>query len=184
MTRKERLYNELKKLSKRANQRILRLERLTGEKETFAVKELMNYLSVTSGKTEKGRVRVAMSMTETQMTATLKAVKEFLFEKHYTKVSEVKKLKVEIEKSLGVKLNFKDISTFYTASELWKWVKKTYESSFWTDFAPLIFEETKSKWVELVINHSEFRDENTRNKLKAIYNYIKRHGLNGVINFD
>lgn len=48
----EKLFNELKKLSKTANQRILRLERLTGEKETFAVKQLTDYLSTTNGLTK------------------------------------------------------------------------------------------------------------------------------------
>ena len=36
----QKLYNDLKKLAKRANQRLVRLERLTGEKGTFASKQL------------------------------------------------------------------------------------------------------------------------------------------------
>lgn len=184
MEMKERLFLELKKLSKRANQRILRLERLTGEKETFAVKELMDYLSSVNAVTKSGRVRYAMSMTETELTGAIKKTKEFLFEKQYTTTREVKKLKAEIEKSIGVELKYKDISTFYTASKLWKWVDKNFDSNFWTDFAPLIFEESKSSWVELVINHSQIKDSDVRNKLKAIYDYIKTHGLNGVYRID
>ena len=41
----QKLYNDLKKLAKRANQRLVRLERLTGEKGTFASKQL--YVSST-----------------------------------------------------------------------------------------------------------------------------------------
>ena len=39
------LFNQLKKLSKQANQRILRLERYAQTKEPFAVKQLVDYLS-------------------------------------------------------------------------------------------------------------------------------------------
>lgn len=39
------LYNELKKLSKRANQRIVRLERTFG-KDTWAIKKLKEKLSI------------------------------------------------------------------------------------------------------------------------------------------
>ena len=46
MTKREtELFNEMKKLSKRANQRIVRLERLTNVKEPFAVKQLADKLS-------------------------------------------------------------------------------------------------------------------------------------------
>lgn len=39
------LFNQLKKLSKQANQRILRLERYAQTEEPFAVKQLADYLS-------------------------------------------------------------------------------------------------------------------------------------------
>lgn len=39
------LFNQLKKLSKQANQRILRLERYAQTSEPFAVKQLADYLS-------------------------------------------------------------------------------------------------------------------------------------------
>ena len=39
------LFLEMKKLSKRANQRIVRLERLTKTKDPFAVKQLKDKLS-------------------------------------------------------------------------------------------------------------------------------------------
>ena len=39
------LFAEMKKLSKRANQRIVRLERETRVKDSFAIKQLKDYLS-------------------------------------------------------------------------------------------------------------------------------------------
>ena len=48
------LYRDVLKLVKRANQRLLRIERLTGAKETFASKQLYDYLdsSVLNAKTK------------------------------------------------------------------------------------------------------------------------------------
>lgn len=80
LTREEQeLFNELKKLSKRANQRIVRLERNFG-KDTWATKYLKDKLVAEplQAWTISGRVRVNKSMTVTQMKATIKATKEFL----------------------------------------------------------------------------------------------------------
>lgn len=77
---KEQLYKELQKVAKRANQRILRLERLTNIKEPFDTKELFDYLSSEPLKavTKGGRVRVSKQMTESQLIAIIKATNEFL----------------------------------------------------------------------------------------------------------
>ena len=56
----QQLFNELKKLAKRANQRLLRMERLTGEQGLFASKQLYDYLDRVNGLTLKGRVRVSI----------------------------------------------------------------------------------------------------------------------------
>ena len=49
MTKEQQeLYSELRLLVKRANQRILRIERLVGEKGTFDVKQLYDYLSAST----------------------------------------------------------------------------------------------------------------------------------------
>ena len=98
MTENQKLFNELKKLSKRANQRIVRLERLTGVKEGFATKQLADYLSSeqVQGWTKKGRVRVAKSMTETQMIAVIKATKNFLEDVSNSTQKGLKKQKKEI----------------------------------------------------------------------------------------
>lgn len=80
LTREEQeLYNELKKLSKRANQRIVRIERSFG-KDTWGTKYLKTKLATEplQAWTRSGRVRVNKSMTVTQMKATIKATREFL----------------------------------------------------------------------------------------------------------
>lgn len=80
LTREEQqLFNELKKLSKRANQRIVRLEREFG-KDTWATKYLRDKLVTEplQAWTSSGRVKVNKSMTVTQMKATIKATNEFL----------------------------------------------------------------------------------------------------------
>lgn len=80
LTREEQeLFNELKKLSKRANQRIVRLEREFG-KDTWATKYLKEKLATEplQAWTISGRVKANKSMTVTQMKATIKATKEFL----------------------------------------------------------------------------------------------------------
>lgn len=75
----QKLFNELKKLSKRANQRIVRLEREFG-KDTWATRYLKNKLEAEplQAWTRSGRVKVNKRMTIPQMEATIKATKEFL----------------------------------------------------------------------------------------------------------
>lgn len=73
------LYNELKKLSKTANQRILTLER-SFKDEPLATKYLREKLQVEplQAWSKKGRVRVSKKMTAEQMKATIKATKDYL----------------------------------------------------------------------------------------------------------
>lgn len=73
------LYNELKKLSKSANQRLVRLER-SFKNEPLATKYLREKLEVEplQAWTKKGRIKVNKSMTVAEMKATLKATKDFL----------------------------------------------------------------------------------------------------------
>lgn len=79
------LYNELKKLAKQANQRILRLEREFPEK-TWAVKNLEEKLSVEPLKalSASGRVRVSKQYTETQMSVITNELKKFIKNKTST----------------------------------------------------------------------------------------------------
>lgn len=75
----QELYNELKRLSKQANQRIVRLEREFGV-NTWATRSLREKLETETVRawTKTGRVAVRKSMDVTQMKATIKATKEFI----------------------------------------------------------------------------------------------------------
>ena len=101
----QQLFNELKKLSKRANQRIVRLEREFG-KDTWATKYLKEKLSTEPLKawTISGRVKVNKSMTPTQMKATIKATKEFLNSNISTKRG-IKKAKAKAIKTLKTRFS-------------------------------------------------------------------------------
>lgn len=101
LTREEQeLFSELKKLSKRANQRIVRLEREFG-KDTWATKYLKEKLATEplQAWSISGRVKANKSMTVTQMKATIKATKEFLNSSISTKRG-VKKAKQKAIKTL------------------------------------------------------------------------------------
>lgn len=106
--------NELKRLSKVANQRILEIERLTKRKSPqFAVKELADLLNQTKGLTKrKGRsIRTSQgkkSMTETDIIGSIKAIKKFLADtegstikgiKNYTKKVSEKARQKNVTKS-------------------------------------------------------------------------------------
>lgn len=101
LTREQQeLFSELKKLSKRANQRIVRLEREFG-KDTWATKYLKDKLATepVQAWSISGRVKANKSMTVTQMKATIKATKEFLNSSISTKRG-VKKAKQKAIKTL------------------------------------------------------------------------------------
>ena len=106
LTREEQeLFNELKKLSKRANQRIVRLEREFG-KDTWATKYLKEKLATEplQAWTISGRVRVNKSMTDIRMRATIKATKEFLNSSISTKRG-IKKAKQKAIKTLKTRFS-------------------------------------------------------------------------------
>lgn len=106
LTREEQeLFNELKKLSKRANQRIVRLEREFG-KDTWATKYLKEKLATEplQAWTISGRVKANKTMTVTQMKATIKATREFLNSSISTKRG-VKKAKQKAIKTLKTRFS-------------------------------------------------------------------------------
>lgn len=180
------LYNDLKMLVKRANQRLLRLERLTGEKDSFSSKQLFDYLSSEKLKavTKTNRIKIDNFNLE-QMGAIKNAVEKFLDKDSLSTVTNIKKYKAKVEKAIGTKVSFKDLSTIYKARDLWKWTDEQYGSAFWTDFAPRILDQNKNEWIEFAKTYSqEGNDLEIKQKLTEIYNYIKKHGIKGAINFD
>lgn len=108
-----RLYTELKKLSKRANQRIVRLEREFGT-ENLAIRNLRDKLAIEPlhAWTFKGRVKVNKSMTEIQMQATIKATNQFL-NPNLSTITGIKKAKKKAIETLRVRFStdVKDLTT-------------------------------------------------------------------------
>ena len=113
----QELFNELKKLSKRANQRIVRLEREFG-KDTWATKYLKEKLAnePLQAWTVSGRVKVNKSMTVTQMQATIKFTKGFLNSSISTKRG-IKKAKQKAIKTLKTRFSTDVSEITYEESE-------------------------------------------------------------------
>ena len=137
LTREEQeLFNELKKLSKRANQRIVRLEREFG-KDTWATKYLKEKLATEplQAWTVSGRVKANKTMTVTQMKATIKATREFLNSSISTKRG-VKKAKQKAIKTLKTRFST-DVSdiTYEEAEALTSFFEDTEVNSV-TNFIP------------------------------------------------
>ena len=172
----ESLYNELKKLSKRANQRIVRLERLTETKESFAVKQLADYLTSAQvqGWTSKGRVKASKKMTETQMIATIKATKMFL-ENEASKISEVKKIKKEYEGKAGKPLNYAQANTLYRAKKNYTWIYEYMTpSEFWAfvKYAKDNDWDKKTFIEQIQVYITREVDEELKADLEALYIYV------------
>ena len=187
LTREEQeLFNELKKLSKRANQRIVRLEREFG-KDTWATKYLKEKLATEplQAWTISGRVKVNKSMTVTQMKATIKATKEFLNSSISTKrgIKQVKKTTIkQLAKSLGTEDEdltdeeaealydmlsddyVTDILKYIPASEFWALIEDAKEAG-----------DTQDSFISRISDYIEFgNDVDMRNKLIMIYEkYVK-----------
>ena len=115
MTQAEKkLYNDLQKLAKRANQRILRLERLTGQKGTFATKQLYDYLdsSELQALSKTGRIRVSKDFSFTQLKAIIKATNQFL-ESPVSKISGVKKKVAEFSVKAEKPISYSQADVLY-----------------------------------------------------------------------
>lgn len=120
----QKLYEELKKFAKRANQRIVRLEREFG-KDKWAVKNLRDRLDTQklNAWTKTGRIKYNKSMTITELRAVIKATKQFLNSQTSTKrgIKQVRKKQIE---SLRISLStdekeftFEEAETFHRLFE-------------------------------------------------------------------
>ena len=186
----------LNQMAKQANQRILRLERLTGRKQPFAVKELADRLYKYHGLTKhKGRgIKVRASayrkdMTSTEVYANIKALDRFLnFETTSTVRGAKKYTKLESEKA-GKKLSFAQASTIYRARNEWQQIfDYVNESDFWRYYnANYRYGTTKSfdqfyidmftMWEsdDVKLNEDMNKmDKNTLNLLHKVYDYITK----------
>lgn len=178
----QELYTELKKLAKRANQRLVRLEREFGT-NTWASKKLQNRLVADplQAWTSKNRVRVNKSMNITQMRATLKAVNQFLNSKTSTKRG-IKQIKKTTIKNIAISLGtddeeltneqaevlydmlsddyVTDILRYIPASEFWALIEEVKE-----------MKDTEQSFNNRIKTYIEFgNDVDMVDKLSVIYN--------------
>ena len=170
------LFNELKRLAKRANQRILRLERLTGSTGTFDVKQLYDYLDTEKlqAVTAKGRVATRKSFTNEQKENIIKALEDFLSGESTT--SKAKKIMQKYEEESGVKLNWSQVNSLYQTSKYSDIVKKYYDSGFW-DLARECVKEnwTYEKFEDTLLanTNAKYVDEVIKEDLIGLYDYIQ-----------
>lgn len=176
------LFSEMKKLSKRANQRIVRLERLTGTSESFAVKQLADYLSsdTLNAWTEKGRSSVIKGLTEGQMKAVIKALNQFLKNDLSTQQG-IKNYTKEKSEKAGVILDYKKANVFYQAEKSYKWIYKYFEDSkkgnYYWDFAREMVNNNwgVDKFIENIMQFitDKSLDESLKQDLTYLYEYSK-----------
>jgi len=176
MTKEEQqLYNELKKEIKKANQRILRLERETGIKNPFATKQLYDYID-NFAITKKRRVGLSIKWDLTQLKIVQKAVKDFLAS-DFSKISEVKKYKKELESNIGKKLTYKMANTIYESNKHYSWIYEYIpKSEFWGYWVKACNEYNwnRKKWIDEISDRiGKIPDEELKQDLIALYIYIK-----------
>lgn len=175
----QQLFTELKTLAKRANQRLLRIERLTEQKGTFASKQLYDYLdsSTLQALSEKGRIRVSKAFSTIQMLAIKKATEQYL-EDRTSQVAGVKSLVKEYSQKAGKPISFEQADTLYQTGKNYKWIigmNGLTESEFWGTWVPLAKrgELEKDDWIEqLSLRINVELDEYYKSKLEAIYYYV------------
>lgn len=174
----QQLYNELQKIIKKANQRLVRLERLTGEKGTFASKQLYDYLTSNelNAVTKSGRIRILKSYNIQKLLAVKKATQQFLNKEEST-VKGIKKLKVQYEKEAEKQLNFKELNTLYRSGKNYTWIYEFIpKSEFWGNWVKTTNRENwdKETFVEQIALRMEREvDVELKADLEALYYYVK-----------
>ena len=169
-----KLYNELQKLVKKANLRIYRLEKLTGKKETFASKNLADYLSVKGidALTSSSRISLRKDYTLMQMKAIERVVNNFLNDT--STVTKVRKYQQEVSLKLGKDISLKYAEAFYRASRDYEWIYDYYGSEFWKEIVPLAKTMSETDWCEMVKQKIDVvKEKNLKMKLIALYYYVK-----------
>ena len=139
------LFRELTKLSKRANQRLVRLERTFG-KDTWSSRKLKNRLDIEplQAWTKTGRVRVNKSMTITQLRATIKATNQFLNSQTST-VKGIKKVREKQIKSISKSLGTEEVDLTYEDAET---LYRMFEDTDFTFFVPQYLSASEF-WAEI-----------------------------------
>ena len=173
----QKLYLELNKLIKKANQRILRIERLTGVKGGFATKQLYDYLSVSNLQsiTKTGRIKSSKNYSISQMLAIKKATTNFL-ESGLSTVKEIKRKKKEYELKIEKPLSFKNVSVLYISGKNYTWIYEYIpKSEFWSIVQVAKNANwTKDQFIEEIIYIAGFKniDEELKVDLESLAIYV------------
>lgn len=176
LTRDEQqLFNDLTKLARKANQRIIRLEKETRLKAPFEVKQLYDYID-TFAITKSGRAKISKTMSEKEMKIEAKALKDFLG-KSLSTVKGVKKYKSSLEKEIGKKLTYGQAQTIYTSGKHYSWIYEYIpKSEFWGYWVKIANAEdwSQKKWINEILERIQRTvDEELKQDLVALYIYIK-----------
>ena len=169
----KKLYSELLKLSKQANRRILKSERLTGVKEAFEIKELADKLSTLNMWTVSGRISTKTGLNQTQMTATIKAIKKYI--EKPTTIKDIKNKVSSYKDIIGKNITYKQANAIYQVRNTYKDYYESH-SEFW-DLARETVKESYSletftqKFTALM--GEEYIDKEFKNDLENLYYYAK-----------
>lgn len=178
MTKDEqKLYNELIKDIRKANARIRSLEKYSGEKESFDVKELVDFLSVEglNALTKKGRISTSKDFTLFQMKMIDKVVKNFL-----DGVSTVKKaesFRKQLSQDFGVPLSIEYTTAFYRFVKNYDWIYDYIDpSEFWSEFAPKALVMDFESWADYVMTYAVniVKEPDLMTKLNSLYYYVQK----------
>ena len=170
------LFSELKSLVSKANGRLARLEKLTGEKGTFAAKSLYDLLSSSTvkGVTKSGRISLRKSYNDTQLRAIKKATERFLSDKEGSTVRGVKKYTKDLSKRANKPFSYSQASDFYQARYNYKWIYEYLtESEFWA-FVKVAKENgwNEETFIQELEDLIDVPDEDFREKISALYYYV------------
>lgn len=175
----QKLYNDLVKLAKKANQRLLRLERLTGSQGQFDSKQLYDYLdsSTLNALTPASRIRVSKKYDIMQLKAIKKATEQFL-ESNLSTVKGIKEITKTYSQKAGKPLTYVQVDVLYQSGKHYSWIigkNGLTESEFWGDWVPLAKrgDLQKDEWVEKLADRIDVElDEYYKEKLTDIYYYV------------
>ena len=175
----QQLYNELQKLVKRANQRLVRIEKLTGESGLFASKQLYDYLdsSTVQALTPASRIKISKTYDLMKLKAIKKATEQFL-ESDLSRVKGIKELTKTYSEKAGKTISYEQADVLYQSGRHYSWIigmKGLTESEFWGNWVPLAKrgDLTKDEWIVKLAERIDVElDEYYKEKLENIYYYV------------
>lgn len=178
------LYNQLKSLVRKANQRMDRLEKATGESESFSAKELIDDLSGINAVTKKkGRISLKSTYNITQLRGIKKATEKFMSEGSISTVRQAKNYTKKMSEIAGKPLDLSQASTIFQLKNNYEWIYEYFEGSdFWREYGNPVIKGTmeQTTFINSIYNiiHDQEKskgisDEDLRLKLENLYLYLK-----------